>query len=89
MIRFAFFCDWDIFHYWPFSKVPWNQHNKSGYITGDGNLIYPFMWWIRRVPMKGKQLGKRAKVIQMPDDYPDRPAMERFFSENALNPDLF
>jgi hypothetical protein len=87
MVQFVVFRDWDIFHYWPFSKVRWNQPNKSGFVTAEGDVLYPFMWWIRKV--RKDMFRKKGKLMTMPSDYVHGPALETFFTRNVLNPDLY
>jgi hypothetical protein len=87
MVRFIVFRDWDIFHYWPFNDVPWNQPNKFGYLTDDNVVIYPYIRWIRKVKLH--QIRKPYKIATMPPDLPEGPGLEAFFTRNVLNPELF
>jgi hypothetical protein len=86
-IRIVTFKDWDIFYKWPwFKDVKWTNDNKIGYVTKNDLVIYPFLRWWKKVPLKDLKVSRMATK-----DVEEKLAknVEAFFTENVPNRRLF
>jgi len=86
-IRLVTFKDLDIFYKWPWYKdVKWTDDNKLGYVTKDGFVIYPFLRWWKKVPLKSMK-PSRTMVMDVGQQLAEN--VESFFTENVPNRTLF
>jgi hypothetical protein len=86
-IRMVTFKDWDIFYKWPWYKdVKWNADNKIGYVTKDGLVIYPFLRWWKKVPLKDLK-PRRTMVLDVDQRLAEN--VQTFFTENVPSRALF
>jgi hypothetical protein len=86
-IRMVTFKDGDIFYKWPWYKdVSWTDDNKIGYVTKDDFVIYPFLRWWKKAPLKDL---KPSRTMIMDVDQTLAQNVEAFFTQNVPNKTLF
>lgn len=79
---FVFFKDWDRSH-----KVSKGGHNKFGFLTGDGVLIYPFRRRTRLISYERfSKIPHRWVAVNLGSHEKN---VTTFFTNNAKNADLF
>jgi hypothetical protein len=86
LIRLCTFLDRD-----PWFKRDSTGHNKVGYLTADDMVIYPKRRHFVAVPLKTllrSMRGKELQVFQKQCPAISEKNIERFFTENVLNPAL-
>jgi hypothetical protein len=84
---FITFRDWDIFYKWPWTKVSWNAHNKIGYLTKTGMVIYPVRRGLRTAKLE--EIPRPYTTMTMPPDFPNAENIEIFYTQNLPNRSLF
>jgi hypothetical protein len=86
-IRLVTFKDGDISYKWPWYKdVKWTDDNKIGYVTKDDLVIYPFLRWWKKVPLKNL---KPSRMMVKDVDQKLAENVKTFFTENVPNSTLF
>jgi len=81
------FRDWDLWYKPPFYDVNWSEYNKTGYVSEDGLVIYPFGRGLRNE--KFEEIRKKKHTLVPLSFMSNLEGIETFFTKNRPNVNLF
>src|ERR1700730_1385812 len=81
------FRDFDPWYKYPWCNPGWLEHNKIGYATDGGDIIYPLRCGLHKA--KFASIRRRNHIIIPLPSISCQENIERFFTQNRPNVDLF